>query len=102
MSKKISEIPKDLILGKTWVMLAHRYVPVRVELKAARPLEAEPASHKPAIFYAFRPLGVEMPIWRKQASKRRLKQLEKKGITPVIIEETPENLDAHTGRKKKR
>lgn len=55
ISKKISEIPKDLVLGKTWVMLAHRKVPFSQQFRWAE-LQEEP-EYKPAIFYGFKQIG---------------------------------------------
>jgi len=100
VSKKISEIPKALVLGETWIMLAHKKVPFRTQYRWAE-LQEEP-EFKPAIFYAFRPLRVEMPIWKNKATAKRIRELEDQGITPVIFEKTEENEKVHTRTIKRR
>lgn len=107
VSKAIPEIPKDLVIGETWVMLVHPEVTIHEDPEYLRqmknwPLEAGPAPEppkKPAIFYAFQPSTVEMPIWENEATPERLTELREKGITPIIIEQTQSNLEAHAPRK---
>jgi len=85
VSKRIAEIPKGLVLGKTWVLLAHPKVPFYRKVEGTSLRVYERQHHKPAIFYAFRPQRVEMLIWQKDATPQRLEELKKKGITPVIV-----------------
>lgn len=108
ISKKISEIPKQLVMGKTWVMLAHKKVPFKagpsevVKVKGEwGKLEAEPI-YRPAIFYGFKPERVEMPIWKKDATAKRIRELEDQGISPVIFEKTEETEKLHTRKIKRR
>jgi hypothetical protein len=82
VSKRISSIPKDLQLNKTWVLLAHRKVPFKV--KTFGPLQSEPL-YKPAIFYAFKPIRIEKLIWQSQATEETLEKLRQQGISPVIV-----------------
>jgi len=84
IAKRIPVIPKRLVLGKTWVLLAHKKVPFYPILEKAEPLRAEP-TYKKAIFYAFKPKAIEMLIWRSQAMPKKLTELKKRGITPVIV-----------------
>jgi len=90
VSKRIAEIPKGLVLEKTWVLLAHPKVPFYYE-NAVDPLRVE-KSKQPAIFYAFRPQRVEMLIWKSEATAQRLEELKKKGITPIVV---PDNEKEH-------
>jgi hypothetical protein len=102
VSKKIAMIPKGLVLGETWVLLAHPKHPVRQnvtqdKLNKLGTLAFEP-EYKPAIFYAFRPTRIEMPIWKRHATPDFLERLKKQGVTPVIIPD--DDLD-HAPSKKK-
>lgn len=79
VSKKIASIPKNLKLGETWVYLIHRKA-----IYAGKDDEGKD-TYKTAIFSAFVPQTVEMPIWKSKATKRKTKELEKRGIIPVVI-----------------
>lgn len=102
ISKRIPEIPKGLKLGETWIFLAHLKVPFypkhpdgvyAIDQMLGGLAPGEPITKK-AIFYGFKPQRIEMPIWKGTSTEKILK-LEKKGITPVLIDETPENLKKH-------
>ena len=82
VSKRIGVIPKDLVLGETWVVLAHRKVPF-YETKTG--LASKEPSTYPAIFYAFVPQRIEMLIWKSQATLEKLAELRKQGITAIVI-----------------
>jgi len=84
VSKRIAKIPKGLVLGETWVLLAHRKIPFSQEFNPEGLRTKEP-EYKPAIFYAFRPTRIEKLVWKSKATNRTLKKLEKQGITPIII-----------------
>jgi hypothetical protein len=100
VSKAIKQIPKGLVLGKTWVLLAHPQAVVDREdpefqesyvhwlsrgvEKIPPDPEPQPPTH-PGVFFAFIPQRVEMPIYESEATPERLRELEAKGITPVII-----------------
>ncbi len=87
VSKAINKIPKDLILGKTWVVLAHRKVPmIREDFMSGEP------DYIPAIFYAFIPKAYEMLIWEKDATPERIAELEAQGIIPITV---PDNMPEH-------
>lgn len=101
VSKRISKIPKWLKLGETWVVLAHKKVKFYDEghlengMAKAVPVERE------AVFYAFRPQRIEKLIWKHQATKKKLEQMEKQGFTPVVIPDG-EMQHAPTERKRRR
>ncbi|MDO9333426.1 MAG: hypothetical protein Q7T57_02750 [Dehalococcoidales bacterium] len=77
VSKRIPAIPKSLKVGETWIYLVHRKA-IKLET-ASKPI------YKMAIFAAFVPQKVEMPIWKADATEEKLAELQKRGITPVII-----------------
>ena len=87
VSKAINKLPKDLVLGETWVVLAHRKVPmIQEEFMSGEP------DYIPAIFYAFIPKAYEMLIWEKDATPERLAELKGQGITPIIV---PDDMPEH-------
>lgn len=111
ISKAIKQIPKGLVLGETWVLLAHPdgYVDkedpdygVEREYWITRGIdegkpEPKPPSY-PAVFFAFIPQKVEMPIYESMATPEYLAQLEAKGITPIVI---PDKYTAHRTRHRR-
>ena len=101
--KRIPDIPKWLRLGETWVLLAHTEVPkLNLEqIKSNEMLMKEPEKMK-AIFYAFKPQRIEMPVWKDQITNDEILLLEKRGITPVLLDPTPENKKKHGWAKSKK
>lgn len=87
VSKAINKIPKDLVMGETWILLAHRkcFAP-NEEILTRENLV------RPGIFYAFIPSRYEMLIWESEATEEKIAELESKGITPIIV---PDNDKAH-------
>jgi hypothetical protein len=81
VSKRIpsEHIPKKLKLGETWVYLVHRKA-----IYAGKDDEGNDI-HKMAIFAAFVPQRIEMPIYKSKLTKRKRKELDKRGITPIEI-----------------
>ena len=96
MSKRIPEIPNWLILGETWILLAHNEVPkISLEkLKSSSLLEKEPETFR-AVFYAFKPQRIEMPVWKDQITQEEIQLLAQKGITVVPLDPTPKNKKRH-------
>jgi hypothetical protein len=100
-SKRIHQIPRDFILGKTVVYLAHidacvenEPTEVQTELKvnpaevAPRLLEATKVKRVMGIFTAFIPQRIEKIYWQSaldEMPKSERKRLEKRGITPVGV-----------------
>lgn len=100
VSKRIPEIPKGLVFGETWVLTAHLKVPDHKIEPNGGLLTKEPKTMK-AVFYAFKPDRVEMPLWKDEVSNEMILKLEKRGITPVLLEKTPENLKRHKVSQRK-
>lgn len=82
ISKRLAQIPKDLIVGKTWVALAHPaaisdYDPQKGVL-----------TFRPGIFSVFIPQAIEYIVTGSQ-SEYELLRLEKRGLTLVkLIKDT--------------
>ena len=105
-SKRIHQIPRDFILGKTVVYLAHinacvenEPTEVQTELKvnptevAPRLLEATKVKRVMGIFTAFIPQRIEKIYWQSaldEMPKSERKRLEKRGITPVPVPDKDE------------
>ncbi len=83
LSKRLSHVPKGLERGKTWVLLAHPKAISRVrDGYFPDPLSGD---HIPGIFRAFIPSRLELLIWKSEATPGKLAELEKRGISPVIV-----------------
>lgn len=98
ISKRIAEIPSWLKLGETWIFLAHMKVPDHKLQTNGGLLEKEPTYHK-AIFYGFKPARLEMPVWKGDLTNAEILRLEQKGVTPILLEKTPENMKKHKDAK---
>lgn len=111
LSKRIAQIPKDLVVGETWVWLAHREVfPAKhtdeciinlaqanydVLMKLMATQDTPPACDcgaKPqaGIFHAFVPTRIEYVV-KGDESEAELDALEKRGFTLVKVERIGEN-----------
>jgi len=90
ISKAIKQVPKGLVLGESWVLLAH---PQAITFEDM----AEPGEirSKPGIFYAFIPNRIEVLVYRHLATPERLAKLEAKGIVAIIID------DEHTAHARR-
>jgi hypothetical protein len=111
LSRRVPAVPKDFVLGETWVMLAHRQVIPRPCLPGRDshvllelgvdpgPPGNEPGKEAqcrfckkpvsewmgPGVFYIFRPSRVEYVV-KDDDSQDKLERLEKRGLTLVRIE----------------
>lgn len=98
--KAISQLPKGLILGKTWIFLAHPKVPIYEDpeyLKElgewklgeeARDKLAPKPPERPAIFYAFTPQRLEMLLPESECTPDKLRQYTERGITIIPVPES--------------
>lgn len=90
--KRIPAVPKDVDLGKTWVLLAHpKGIEKRQIDKHGKRLMQTPTGltfgkieHYPGIFYAFKPTKIEM-IVTDQTPPEEIEKLKERGITPVVV-----------------
>ena len=77
ISRRIAQIPRDFVVGSTWVLLAHREVVFIDEFK-------QEAERKPAIFSAFLPERIEYVV-KGDETEEELERLEKRGLTLVDV-----------------
>jgi hypothetical protein len=87
VSRRISQIPKQFEVGKTWVALAHRKA---IQLPDSVPVEDKNGQvsfefqYKAGIFHVYRPTAIEYVV-REKDSKKKLESLEKRGISLVKV-----------------
>ena len=74
VSRRISAVPKDFILGYTWVLLAH-----------IRGFENPDGTWTPGLFHAFRPSAIEK-IVSGDESDEEIDAIIEAGMTPVKVE----------------
>jgi hypothetical protein len=81
ISHRITAIPKDFKLGKTWVFLSHRKaISLRIEAEDGTKEE----KHYPDIFRIFKPQAVEYVV-KGDETPEQLQKLIDWGITPVKV-----------------
>jgi len=92
ISKRIPFIPRNLRLGSTIIYLAHNNactIPVDndddPEALQKRMLDAQKTGHALGIFMAFKPIAIEMPVYKSKLTDEKKAELKKRGITPVVI-----------------
>ena len=85
ISRRITSIPRDFVIGSTWILLAHRKtIPI---LEPNGDVDATPG-----IFTAFIPHSIEYVV-QPGDSDEKLESLIKRGITPVIVKKKEEQQD---------
>ena len=116
VSKAIKQIPKGLVLGETWVLLAHPeayvdssddgYVQAhgdwlvecsRLKMDEEKPPEPQAPTY-PGVISAFTPQRIEMLIYQSDASPDYIMELEEKGITVIVV---PDEYDGHRRKTRK-
>lgn len=77
ISRRISQVPKEFVVGETWIALAHR--------KAISAIgEKGKIEQAPGIFSFFRPQRIEYIITGEETTEQ-LEKLEKRGFTLIKI-----------------
>jgi len=102
ISKRIPWVPKELELGKTWILFAHPDAGETKKKGKQRNLDGEQVEEReehPAIFYAFKPKRVEKLV-KEGTPQKELDKLEKAGITPVLVKK--EDVAEHDEERKHR
>lgn len=120
VSRRITAIPKDLVVGETWVFVAHREAIARrcvscqgrgvheileedrdgdegTLLGSGRVVVdcddcRDGIEFTPAIFSAFKPTGIEQVV-AEDCSEEEADKLRKRGIEPVIVKRSDEDVD---------
>jgi len=95
ISRRIKTIPKTLEVGKSVVYFAHVHaIEYEEEIEELRNGQATlkggvlmQKKYKPGIITAFIPSRIEKLIWESEANEDTMADLEKRGITPVIIKD---------------
>lgn len=102
VSRRLPAIPKGLVLGKSWILVAHpeaceRRLTVRGE-GDLHPVEK--LQKVPGIFHAFRPTRIELIVTPSMGKEKWVQDLvEKKGVTLV---EVPEDDPDHAPRARQK
>ena len=73
VSRRISAVPKDFILGRTWVLVAH-----------IRGIENPDGSLSPAIFHAFKPSKIEK-VATGDETDEEIEAMIQQGLSPVKV-----------------
>jgi len=94
VSKRIASVPRGFVVGKTWILLAHRQAGYREVETKENLMGKKLIKDLPAIFYAFMPKRIEKILTASEATQEELDKLVKQGITPVIV---PDNDKDHQG-----
>lgn len=77
VSKRIARLPKDLVIGHTWIALAHKKV-IYDFSDPGNPLRL------PGVFALFRVTDVQY-VCRGDESEEQLSILQERGVTPVTV-----------------
>jgi hypothetical protein len=99
VSRRITAVPKDFLIGETWVLLGHRKAIERACSECGDlpdtgngpdpdcPVcEGTGYEHRPGIVTAFRPTAIEYIVREgEEDDDEFLEGLEKRGITPVKV-----------------
>ncbi len=101
VSRRIAAIPKNLKLGETWVLFAHKKAFEGVSVTGKKDTGFVEEDRRSAVFYAFRPQRLELLLWKSEFTHEKAVELEKKHITPIIIPDGDVEHDPRTGLKPK-
>ncbi len=80
ISRRISAIPNEFVLGETWVLLAHR-----------KCIDSD-EDNTPGIFCVFQPTAIEYAV-KEDDSEEKLEKLEKRGITLIRVHPLQTKMD---------
>jgi hypothetical protein len=110
ISRRIPAMPKGMVLGETWVLLAHldAVAPVapdqcvhcgfgdsaHVVGEMAASCDFQPPKPTPGIFAAFIPRAVELLLKQSDATPERIEKETKRGVTVVAV---PDDDKDHQG-----
>jgi hypothetical protein len=82
VSRRISTVPNDFVVGETWVPMAHPKAIMGTD-------DRGDIHYEPGIFHAFKPTAIEYVV-KGDESEEELVRKEKRGITLVRIERAQE------------
>lgn len=92
VSRRISQVPKDLVVSETWVFVGHREAivkPCGCAKDGAPELGCEDCGgvgevKSPGVFHAFQPARVEKVV-DEGIEQKEVDKLLERGITPVVV-----------------
>jgi hypothetical protein len=113
VSRRISQIPKDFVVGKTWVFVGHREAVTKgcevcggkghtivdenqpwIGAAVGKRVHCEECEgtgeiKKPGVFHAFKPDRIEKVV-DEDITEKEVEKLRKRGITPVVVKRVDE------------
>lgn len=109
VSRRISQIPKDLVVGETWVFVGHRKAVEKVcdvcegdgedvenvtdpderGKYTCKKCDGTGVVKVPGVFHAFKPTRIEQVV-DEDITEEEAKKLTDRGITPVVINRVDE------------
>jgi len=99
VSRRITAVPRDFVVGETWVLLGHRKAIERACSECGDEAvpdiecpvcEGSGYEHRPGIITAFRPTAIEYVV-KGDETEEEIEALEKRGLTPVkVINDEPQ------------
>lgn len=92
---ELPRLPKNLKLGMTWVLFAHKHV-IPADKSAKSGVGNTQPTASSAVFFMFKPARLELLIWKKDATSERLEELFEAGITPIVIPDGDKDHDPET------
>lgn len=93
VSRRITAVPRDFVIGETWVLLGHRKAIERacpecgdeaISQEECPVCNDKRVVHIPGIITAFRPSAVEYVV-KGDETDEEIEALEKRGLTPVKV-----------------
>lgn len=105
VSRRLSAIPKRMVLGKTWVLVGHpEAATVTVKVKKEGELaEVEEVRKVPGIFHAFRPSAYELIVTPSMKKQKWVKDMvNQHGVKLVEVPEDDPDHAATVSKKSKR
>lgn len=95
VSRRLTQIPKGLVLGKTWVLLAHPDACYEPTSWGFNWLYGDgEIARRPGVFYAFRPERLELLLRQSDATPERIAKEAARGVTVVAV---PDDDKDHQG-----
>lgn len=88
ISRRIKAVPKDFVVGETWVLLAHRKCILDPVQKASDTED----NYIPGIFCVFKPDRIEYVV-KADDDTEKLEAMEKRGITLVDVKKAEEQIE---------
>jgi hypothetical protein len=99
VSRRITQVPRDFVIGETWILLGHRKAITKACSECGDEAHAdaecpvcngEGFEHRPGVITAFRPTAIEYVV-KGDETDEEIEALEKRGLTPVkVVNDEPQ------------